>query len=145
RHAGRRYSPVPSSKALEAFATAATIEHVTPSPDLVGRPGDIAPVSEHRADPRASRRLPGPDQGQPWKSVANVSGGFRPHSLHQFCFGRVSRATIVHFAFAADCRDFVAIRERPLTLVTPSSFHGKEGVDGSSPSEGSGGISRAFG
>ena len=87
-------------------------ENVVGTVELVGRPSDVAPLRRHGADPRARRRLAGPDQGQPWKSATHSHTGVRPFSVHQFHFGRVSPTTAVHSTLGAGCRHFVPDRER---------------------------------
>ena len=103
---------------------------------LARRRAEVDVVRAHRADPEARRRRPGGDPCQPWRfgrrtgessaSTPRPLDPHRPYSDHHGCT----------LCFAAICRVFVPIRERRSTLVTPQTFHGKEGVVGSSPTEG---------
>jgi CRP-like cAMP-binding protein len=75
--------------------------------------------------------------GQPGVHLA-AGRAARPLRVHQIHNDRKLPSPLYtpDSADCAVCRDFVSVRQRAWTLVTPRSFHGKEGVDGSSPSEG---------
>jgi hypothetical protein len=61
----------------------------------------------------------------------------RVHSASTRSITAEYRPSRPYTPYRACCRDFVPVHEHPWTLVTASSFHGKEGVVGSSPTEGS--------
>jgi hypothetical protein len=74
---------------------------------------DPAPLGPHRADPEVRRRRLGGDPCQPWRFGRRIGEGSastpRPLDRERPYFGHNSRT----FRFAAVCRDFVPIRERP--------------------------------
>jgi hypothetical protein len=78
------------------------------------RPGAGARLSRHRAERVVRRRSAEPDRGQPWKCMSTRSG-FRPHSVHEFHFGRIPTVAAVHsvlLLFAGISWPFLSVRER---------------------------------
>jgi hypothetical protein len=82
-------------------------------------------MCRHGLTPRcmASRRLQACRE-TPSTAVRRSASNPRPLDPLRPYFGGHSR----RLRIAAVCRDFVPVRQRPLTPVAPSPFHGKEGV-----------------
>ena len=147
---------VPTASRLLDGSTGAGISHPAP-PDMsgttpraterdrssrpprgAGRPRrrrDAGLVSRHRADLEVRRRSGGSDPGQPWKFADGVAV-FRPlpSTRSTTTVNRPPRP------FTQTSGRLQGFRARPRAFVNARetrTFHGKEGVVGSSPTEGS--------